>query len=121
MIKKLNPTEESFHKLQMEQIKLKLKNKRLLQTYGINLIEWATMSANGCWICRRKEGRLCVDHRHVKGYKHLPLIEKRKEVRACLCFMCNTMLHGVEKRKNARFFLERMVDYFKFFKMKGDE
>lgn len=110
------------NKLKKEkQTKEELKNKYLYKTYGITLDIWNKMKENGCWICGRKEGRLNVDHRHVKGYKHLSSEEKAKEVRSCLCFMCNTMLHGVEKRKEARFFLERMVAYFYIFKIKGDQ
>jgi hypothetical protein len=75
-----------------------------------------------CWICKQvpKSGILCVDHRHVKGYKKLSAEERAKEVRALLCFMCNTGLHGIEKRKNARYLLERYNEYFKVFKIKGD-
>jgi hypothetical protein len=96
------------------------KDKYLHKTYGLTLLEWKELSKNGCWICGRKEGRLNVDHRHVKNYKKMTPEQKRKEVRSCLCFMCNTMLHGVEKRNRARYFLERMVAYFAVFKIKGD-
>lgn len=101
------------------------KNKRLLQTYGITLEEWKQKlkDQNGtCWICKKmpKSGILCVDHRHIKGFKKLTLDERKLEVRGLLCFMCNTGLHGIEKRKNARFLLERIVLYFNKFKIKGD-
>jgi hypothetical protein len=109
----------------MSQTKDDIKNKRLMTTYGITLKVFNEMlEAQGgvCWICKKlpKSGRLCIDHRHVVKYKTLPQEEKCKEVRALLCFMCNTMLHGVEKRKDARFYLQRMVDYFNKFKIKGD-
>lgn len=107
-------------KLTEEEKKIRAKKQRLYKTYGITMEEWEDMSKNGCWICGKKDGRLNVDHRHVKNYKNLSPEEKKAEVRSCLCFMCNTMLHGVEKRTRARYFLERMVDYFAVFKIKGD-
>jgi len=105
--------------------KTKAKDRRLYNTYGINLYEKNLMAAKQggvCWICKQvpKSGILCVDHRHVKGYKKLSPEDKKKEVRALLCFMCNTGLHGIEKRKNARYILERYNEYFKTFKIKGD-
>lgn len=105
--------------------KEKAKNKRLYDTYGITLDTWTKMfdSQNGvCWICQTmpKSGILCVDHRHVPKYKKLPIEEKAKEVRGLLCFSCNTGLHGLEKRKNARFLFEQVQKYFNVFKIKGD-
>lgn len=105
--------------------KLKAKSQRLYKTYGLTLDEFEKMlkNQNGvCWICNKlpKSGRLCVDHRHIPKYKILSPEEKKQEVRALLCFMCNTMLHGVEKRKDGRFYLDRMVEYFKVYKIKGD-
>lgn len=101
------------------------KDRRLYITYGITLDDWKCMlkQQNGvCWICQTlpKSGILCVDHRHVPKYKKLPPEEKRKEVRGLLCFSCNTGLHGLEKRKNARFLFEQVQKYFTIFKIKGD-
>lgn len=101
--------------------KEKQKDKYLYKTYGITLKEWNQMSKNGCWMCGRKEGRLNVDHRHIRNYKTLPPGEKKKEVRACLCFLCNVMISKLERRKTARFLLGRIQEYFKQFKMFGDE
>lgn len=119
----MTPEEEKQYdkKLKMPKTKRQQKNDRLYKTYGITIERWEEMSKHGCWICGRTEGRLNVDHRHVAGYKKLSLEEKSKEVRGSLCFLCNTMLHGVEKRKDARFFLDRMVAYFKVFPIKGDK
>ena len=100
--------------------KLQEKGKRLYKTYGLTLDEWYEMSKNGCWMCGKKEGRLNVDHVHVPGYKKLEPEQKRKYVRGCLCFMDNTMLHGVEKRKDARTHLNNMIRYFEVFPMKGE-
>ena len=104
--------------------KEKEREKRLYKTYGMTLGGFNSrldMQGGGCWICERKDGRLCVDHRHIPKYKQLPPDKKLQECRGILCFMCNTMLHGVEKRKNARYFLKRMNEYFDEYKMKGDE
>lgn len=105
--------------------KEKAKNKRLYDTYGINLERWNRMLSEQnsvCWICctMPKSGILCVDHRHVPKYKKLSPEQKAAEVRGLLCFSCNTGLHGLEKRKNARFLFERVQEYFKVFKIKGD-
>src|SRR5258708_10331344 len=97
----------------MKQTKEEIKNKYLLKTYGITLKEWLELSKNGCWICSRKEGRLNVDHRHVKQYKKLSAENKKQEVRGCLCFCCNVMISKLERRKIARKLLERTVEYFR--------
>lgn len=103
----------------------KAKDKRLYDTYGITLEIWNNMfkaQDRVCWICQTmpKSGILCVDHRHVAKYKKLPPEERAKEVRGLLCFSCNTGLHGLEKRKNARFLFEQVQKYFTVFKLKGD-
>lgn len=105
--------------------KEELKSERLYKTYGISLSTWNRMfedQGGVCWICRTmpKSGILCVDHRHVSKYKKLSPEEKAKEVRGLLCFACNVGLHGLEKRKNARFLFERVQEYFKVFKIKGE-
>lgn len=96
------------------------KDKRLYKTYGITYQDWLEMSKNGCWMCGKTDGRLNVDHIHVPGFKKMPPEEKKKYVRGCLCFMDNTMLSGVEKRKDARKHLNNMIRYFSVFPMKGD-
>ncbi len=108
-----------------ERSKLAAKDKRLYSTYGITLDDWNLMFFNQkgvCWICQTlpKSKILCIDHRHVPKYKKLSSEEKAKEVRGLLCFSCNTGLHGLEKRKNARFLFEQVNLYFKKFKIKGD-
>ncbi len=105
--------------------KEKEKNKRLYATYGITLEMWNEMyeeQKKVCWICQTlpKSGILCVDHRHVPKYKKLAAEDKSREVRGLLCFSCNTGLHGLEKRKNARFLFEQVQKYFQVFKIKGD-
>jgi hypothetical protein len=106
--------------------KEKAKRYALWTKYGLTLEERNEMEKKQkgkCWICQQvpKNNRLNTDHRHVKGYKAFKPEDKKKEVRGLLCFMCNTMLTGVEKRLQARFLLGRMVEYFKVFRIKGDE
>lgn len=64
---------------------------------------------------------LCVDHRHVPGYKKLSPEEKLKEVRGLLCRMCNWMLGRIERFKDSRKRLQQTIIYFSKYKMKGDE
>jgi hypothetical protein len=109
----------------LDPVKQKAANSRLMKTYGISIEDYDRKSFEQnhlCWICKcpPKNTRLNVDHRHVLGYKHLSPENKRKEVRGLLCFGCNTGLHGIEKFKLARFRLERIIEYFKVFKIKGD-
>lgn len=105
--------------------KQKIKDKRLYTTYGITLKEWQDIKDNQkgvCWICKGlpKSGILCVDHLHIKGYKKMIPEEKRKYVRGLICFTCNTAFGRIERRKNPRQLLERIVEYFKIFPIKGD-
>lgn len=109
----------------MDEKKRKEKNKRLYNTYGITIEQWDALfeKQNGvCWICQTmpKNGILCVDHLHVRQYKKLPAEEKIKAVRGLLCFTCNTSFGRIERRKEPRKLLGRIVEYFNFFKIKGD-
>lgn len=113
-------------KLSQEELKRKQKNKRLYETYGITIEDWEKMfkEQNGvCWICQTlpKSGILCVDHLHKKGYKKLESKEKKQYVRALICFQCNTAFGRIERRKEPRKLLGRIVEYFKTFSIKGDE
>lgn len=108
-----------------EEIKLRAKEIRLYNTYGLSLEKWNLMyeeQGRVCKICQTlpKSGILCVDHRHILKYKKLPPEERCKEVRGLLCFTCNVFLGKLEKRKNARFVLEQTVKYFSIYKIKGD-
>jgi hypothetical protein len=101
------------------------KNKRLMLNYGITLFDWQDMYENQervCWICKAmpKNNVLCVDHIHIKGYKKLLPEEKKKYVRALLCFQCNTAFGRLERRKTPRKLLENIIRYFNTFAMKGD-
>lgn len=101
------------------------KDKRLYKTYGITLKDWQKMYSNQggvCWICQKlpKSGILCIDHLHQKGYKKMKPEEKSKYVRALICFGCNTVFGRFERRTKPRWLLERVIEYFKVFPMKGD-
>lgn len=103
----------------------KSKDYRLRTKYGISLDIWNKMfeeQGKVCWICQRlpQSGILCVDHRHVKGYKKMSPEERALEVRGLLCFICNTTVGKLERRNRSREMLNRTVEYFKVFKMKGD-
>lgn len=65
-----------------------------LKKYGMTAWEWVlTLHGQGgvCAVCKKlpKNGRLCIDHDHVKGWKKLPAAERRKHVRGLLCYFCN--------------------------------
>jgi len=106
-----------------DQKKLKEKAKRIYKTYGITLDEWNELAKDGCHICGTKEGRLCVDHIHTKGFKSMAPEQRKKWVRGILCFLCNTGLKGFEKTSDGarnRKQLEGTVRYFQQFKLKGE-
>lgn len=105
--------------------KEEIKEARLYKTYGIKLVDWNRMfndQGGVCWICKTmpKNNVLCIDHIHVKGYKKMPPEEKIKYIRGLLCFQCNTAFGRLERRKQPRQLLNRIVEYFKSYKIKGD-
>jgi hypothetical protein len=109
----------------VEEKKLKAKAIRLYNNYGITLAEWDEMfkkQEGVCWMCKSmpKNGILCIDHLHQKGFKKMLPEDKKKYVRGLLCFTCNTGFARIERRKNPRQLLERVVEYFKVFPIKGD-
>ena len=106
--------------------KEKVKDKRLYKTYGIKLKDFKAKQKEQhgvCWICQQlPRTHLCVDHRHVPKYKKMQPEEKKKEVRALLCFSCNKLLIGrLERFKNLRTLLPRVIEYFEVYKMRWDE
>lgn len=100
----------------------------LLRTYGITLADWKAIhkaQKGVCGCCKTLPGKgiLCVDHIHVKGFKKMPLEEKKQYVRGLVCFLCNTSFKSVEKTidgKRNRQMLEGMVSYFNKYKLKGE-
>lgn len=109
----------------MAKTKEELKDKRLQDTYGITLAEWEEMlllQNNVCAMCKTmpNSGVLCVDHIHIAGYKKMEPQQKKKYVRALVCFLCNTSFGRIERRKNPRQLLSYIVDFFSKHPMKGD-
>ena len=104
-----------------EQIRLdKIKDKRLYKTYGIHIDYWQALlesQGGGCAICKRKDGRLCVDHIHQKGYKKMPPEEKIKYVRGILCFLCNTGLKGFERTSDGGRNRRSLIGTFEYFQV----
>lgn len=102
------------------------KDKRLFKTYGITLKEFNEQlkkQGGGCWVCGRQDGRLCLDHIHVKGFAYMSPEEKKKYVRGIVCFYCNTGFKGFERTKYGernRKQLEGTYKYFLDFKLKGE-
>ena len=62
-----------------------------LRKYGLSVSEWlgiAKRQNNVCAVCHKlpENGRLCTDHDHVAGWKHLPSDERKRYVRGLLCY-----------------------------------
>lgn len=77
------------------EIRIRLSELRLVNTYGITVEDYNRMSENQnhkCAICRKPEHsrKLAVDHCHASG-----------KVRALLCGPCNKLLGVYEKNKDA--------------------
>lgn len=112
-------------KLTEQEKKNRAKNYRLYKTYGITLDDYNRMfelQKGVCLICGAlpKTKTLCVDHRHVKGYKERTPEEKANEVRGLLCFLCNKGLGAIERRKDCRRIFNRIIAYFAAYKMRND-
>lgn len=111
-------------KLTEEEKKLRVKEKYLWKNYGLTLEEHSELVKDGCVICHKTDGRICVDHIHVLGYKKMKPEEKKQYVRAALCFYCNTALKVFERTKDGkrnRQLLNGVYKYFQTYKLKGEE
>jgi hypothetical protein len=80
-------------------IPLQTPSQNTLKRYGLSEVEWRAMAdaqAEACFVCLQKptKGRLCIDHEHVKGWKHMPPGQRKLFVRGLLCFRCNTTFVG---------------------------
>lgn len=97
--------------------------KKTLAKYGLTEADWlAILKAQGgvCPVCKKTpNGRFCVDHDHVKGWKKMPPEKRRLHVRGLLCWFCNHTYVGraitIQKSKNVTEYLEahtdRMIQY----------
>jgi len=85
-----------------------------LKKYGLSAEEWQALYdkyGGACHICKKiPNGRLNVDHFHVKGWAKLPPEERKKWVRGLACYVCNNRIltRGVTIEK-----LQNAVDYLK--------
>ena len=75
-------------------VSAKIPSAVTLKRYGLNQEEWqALLKTQGgvCAVCRKlpKNGRLCTDHEHIKGWKKLSAEKRKLSVRGMLCFFCN--------------------------------
>lgn len=86
-----------------------------LDKYGLSLADWWKMAKdqdNKCQICKKTPGtgRFNIDHKHVSRWKHKPPEERKKWVRALLCWTCNRLVVGrgvtIEKLASAQLYLE---------------
>lgn len=65
-----------------------------LKKYGLSIEDWRVLLAQqggACFVCENvpPRGRLCIDHRHVKGWKKMSPDRRRQYVRGLLCWVCN--------------------------------
>lgn len=94
-----------------------------LRKYGLSAEAWrAILARQGgvCAVCKKvPNGRLCIDHDHVRGFKKLKPELRRLHVRGLLCWFCNHTYVGraitVEKSENVTAYLrahvERMIQH----------
>lgn len=47
-----------------------------------------------CGVCKKQpaSGRLFIDHEHVKGWKKMAAVDRRKYVRGLACYVCNRFI-----------------------------
>jgi hypothetical protein len=75
-------------------VKPRVPSPATLRKYGLTLADWLAVAERQGWVCAvckrlPNNGRLCVDHDHVKGWKAANPTERRRHVRGLLCFFCN--------------------------------
>lgn len=73
---------------------VRMPSDATLRKYGVTTAEWEAILHRQGWVCAvckkvPDNGRLCLDHEHVKGWKKMPAEERRKYVRGMLCYFCN--------------------------------
>jgi len=93
---------------------MKPPSAKTLAKYGLTANEWlAILAYQGgvCAVCKKApNGRLCVDHEHVRGFKKLPPEKRRVFVRGLLCWFCNQHYVGraitADKSRNVTEYLE---------------
>jgi hypothetical protein len=93
-------------------------SKKTLAKYGLAEWEWVVIRRNqggACAVCKKiPNGRLCIDHDHVRGWKKLPPEKRKLHVRGLLCWWCNSNYVGrsitAEKSRAVTEYLEQHVE-----------
>lgn len=68
-----------------------------------------------CFVCQQEptKGRLCIEHEHVKGWRHLLPEHRKLFIRGLACFLCNTQYLGrgltIERAKRVVMYLENYL------------
>ncbi len=73
---------------------LRVTSLATLRKYGLTTEGWlAILRSQGwvCFICGRfpQSGRFVTDHVHVRGWKKMKPVDRRRYVRGVLCSLCN--------------------------------
>jgi hypothetical protein len=93
----------------------RIPSAKTLAKYGLAEAEFVAMAeaqAGACRVCENepRNGRLCIDHLHVRGWKAMPPEQRKLYVRGLLCFFCNHYYVGraitVRKARNVVDYLE---------------
>lgn len=98
-------------------------SKATLKKYGMTSDDWLLIlhrQEGVCAVCKKvPNGRLCIDHDHIRGWKKLPPEKRKVHVRGLLCWFCNHAYVGrcitAAKSRNVTAYLEahanRMAQY----------
>ena len=67
---------------------------KTIARYGLSVSEWmAILTSQGgrCAVCGGlpASGKFCIDHEHVRGWKKMPSLHRKKYVRGIVCYPCN--------------------------------
>lgn len=86
---------------------------KTLAKYGLSPEGWRDIWAGQGYVCPvcgvvPPSGRTVIDHYHVRGWKKMPPVERRKYVRGVVCITCN---HFILTRYSTPDKLRRAADY----------
>lgn len=76
-----------------------LPSRATLRRYGMSQDDWLDLlreQKSVCGVCRLppKNGKMVVDHHHVKGWKKMRPAQRKLFVRGLCCSFCNFYLLG---------------------------
>jgi hypothetical protein len=83
-----------------------------LSKYGLSAESWAIIGESQGWTCPCGRvpgtGRFNIDHEHVRGWKAMAPVDRRRYVRGLVCWTCNmfTLAKGTTSER-----LRRLADY----------